>query len=88
MRSEYEYARIELEELIDSLEEGVGSVRLADAARLAIKALRKQEPVNPTARFFPDGSIESVCQNCKEVVEEGEFIYCPGCGQAIDWSEE
>ncbi len=58
------------------------------ALELAIEALRKQDPVKPTVRFYPDGSVESVCQNCKEAVEEGEFIYCPGCGQAIDWSEE
>ena len=49
---------------------------------------KKQYPMKPTARFYPDGSIESTCPNCQEAVEEELFIYCPNCGQAIDWREE
>ncbi len=87
MRSEYEFARIELEELIDRL--GVnwypGSDRLVDAARLAIEALRKQEPM----KLEIDGEFDLLCAGCGSVLDfkghDGD--YCPNCGQKIDWTE-
>lgn len=58
------------------------------ALHIAREVFRRQTPVEPAARFYPDGSVDSICPNCREVVEEGWFIYCPNCGQAIDWGEE
>ena len=55
--------------------------------QIAREAFHKQTPVKPTARFYPDGSVESTCPNCQESVEEELFIYCPNCGQAIDWED-
>lgn len=80
------------EEAIDAIEKNMPTrgtyTKLTEALRLSIATLSKQIPMKPTARFYPDGSVESVCQNCKDVVEEGLFIYCPSCGQKLDWSEE
>ena len=88
MRSEYEYARIELEELIVSLEEGVGSVRLADAARLAIDALRKQDPMKLIHK-----EKNLYCPNCDHWLLWDDAIpnewdnYCGICGQKLDWED-
>ena len=84
MRSEYKYAIIELEELIASVEEDVGSIRLADAARLAVKALRKQEPM----MLEIDGEFNLLCGGCGCIfdVKGSDDDYCPRCGQKLDWS--
>ena len=57
------------------------------ALQIARDVFHKQTPVKPTARFYPDGSVESTCPNCQEVVEEDLFLYCASCGQKIDWEE-
>lgn len=85
MRSEYEYAIIELEELIVSVEEGVGSVRLADAARLAVEALRKQEQVKPQACHV--APMYNGWHYQGQVRTKALVHYCPNCGQKLDWKE-
>ena len=57
------------------------------ALQIARDVFHKQVPVEPTARFYPDGSVESTCPNCREVVEEESPNYCPSCGQKIDWED-
>jgi len=71
-----------------------------DAKQIAIKALEKQIPKKPEIvktepidnDYRNGGQIEiEVCQ-CRFMI--GQFrkykwaIYCPRCGQAIDWSED
>ena len=58
-----------------------------EVLKMAIEALRKQEPVKPTYdhRYGELGC--SFCGNLVSGWEEGPN-YCPNCGQKIDWSEE
>ena len=68
---------------------------------LGVKALEKQIPKKPDTKITNRGiditgeyNIDSdyICPICKCVVgdcEEEEHFYdfCPGCGQALDWSD-
>ena len=52
------------------------------ALKMAIGALRKQEPMN---------LVNDHCQYCGEDARnwtgDEPFNYCPNCGQKIDWEE-
>ncbi len=64
------------------------------ALRLAIQALEKQEPKEPTLEgdgYDDLGNIiydTWICPNCESYyeVDYENYKYCPLCGQAIDWS--
>lgn len=66
------------------------------AIDIAIKALEKQLPKKPN--IFGDGCDDDgkiiydmwQCPCCAEDYEldYDDYIYCPKCGQKLDWSEE
>lgn len=67
-----------------------------DLARETLRqAAKKQEFLNPKCQQEQDGN-NWYCPVCGHyLVDEEEFkleclrpVYCEGCGQAIDWSEE
>ena len=67
-----------------------------EACEMAISALYKQEPMRPRKNticypHMPDVTVV-LCPTCnrrlrtKRTTAKGD-IYCPDCGQHIDWSE-
>jgi rubrerythrin len=68
---------IELRLDLDVIEDG------ADAINMGIQALEKQEPKKPIRSIDEYGRVYE-CPVCGEHYLE---VYCPTCGQAIDWSE-
>lgn len=65
------------------------------ALKMAISALKKQEPMKPYLEGdgYSDGELVYdtwICQNCGEhyEVDYDDYEYCPKCGQHIDWSQE
>ena len=67
-----------------------------EAGEMAIDALRKQQPKEPTYEgdgYDPDGNFiwdEWLCPKCgsRYEVDYDEYNYCPNCGQAIDWGQD
>lgn len=67
----------------------------APALEMAIKALEKQIPKNPTYEgdgYAPDGAFiwgELICPCCgrRYEVDYDDYDYCPDCGQKLDWSD-
>lgn len=61
----------------------------AEALAIAIKAMKKQDPMKPVKEIF--GNYD--CPVCNAYVEFSgnqsyyKHGYCPNCGQAIDWNE-
>lgn len=83
--NKYRYAIIEMEELIDEIVDGVGSVRLKEAAELAIQSIKRQEPMKPDRL---DGFR---CRNCSgKLARQTDLVgqkHCHHCGQKIDWED-
>lgn len=52
-------------------------------AKLAVEALEKQIPKQPTT--FGRDLFD--CAFCGRVLKKYSHNYCPKCGQALDWSE-
>lgn len=85
------------EEAIEDLTALRGSYRedfngeTIEALNMAIEALEKQIPKKPIAvdwsEEFEGALIEDRCALCSTYLHYID-IYCPNCGQAIDWSEE
>ena len=74
------------------LEHGVRKVS-ATGEQVIIEALGKQIPKKPKIEIH-ENRVKSeqevpCCPSCSQNLEEliGN-LYCPNCGQAIDWSEE
>ena len=69
---------------------------LNNAYDVAIRALEKQIPKNPTYEgdgYAPDGMFiwgEWICPCCgrRYEVDYDDYDYCPDCGQKLDWSEK
>lgn len=76
----YTEAIIELEELIDGIIDGCGSVRLREAAELAIDLIKKREPMKP---YFEHGYF---CSGCNSEIVPGTD-YCWNCGQKLNWED-
>ena len=60
--------------------------------KYAAEAIEKQIPKKPNVSAYnEDGSLLIYeCPSCAssyDVDYDGQFDYCPKCGQAIDWSE-
>lgn len=60
-----------------------------EAYAMAIKALEKQIPKKPNKNFE---KFSGVWCSCGKYFGKGYFvdkpIYCPNCGQKLDWSDE
>ena len=66
---------------------GVFPIEYAEALKLAIEALRKQESVKPKV----DGEF-GLCKTCgyvfdSELISEFCVKHCPNCGQKLDWGD-
>ena len=76
------------QEAIRILKTGTISVQEKLRARdIAISALEKQAPRKPV-EVAGAMDIEYVCTCCNAEIDELAGNFCPGCGQAIDWSGE
>ena len=73
-------------------------VDFVDEIDMAIEALEKQIPKKPTKlthKILIDAGWIYACPNCEAACGENKYhpevtddeMYCPSCGQAIDWSE-
>lgn len=60
-----------------------------EAIQIAIQALEKQLPKKPHKNFE---KFSGVWCSCGKYFGKGYFvdkpIYCPNCGQKLDWSDE
>ena len=60
-----------------------------EAIQIAIQALEKQIPKKPHKNFE---KFSGVWCSCGKYLGKGYFvdkpIYCPDCGQKLDWSDE
>ena len=64
--------------------------RIAEAERMILEALEKQIPKKPINPIDEDGYGFRVfwnCPNCNIQSTNEDVLYCPICGQRIDWSE-
>ena len=68
-----------------------------EACKMGIQALEKQMPKKVIWENAKNGRIYAFCwaccPNCGNEVfdieaENGNFKFCPDCGQALDWSDE
>ena len=52
------------------------------------KALKRNEPMIPRTKTYTNGFFKlRACSVCDTTIEK-EFVYCPCCGQKLDWSDE
>lgn len=67
----------------------IGTDRIGEAVRMAIKALDKQIPKKPIEVITSDNKFErDVCGNCEHIYGVYQYYdFCPYCGNRIDWSE-
>lgn len=63
---------------------------------MAINALKKQQPMKPDEHREPikkhmeEGKMAPFCPVCgNDLLDEANdcYVYCPECGQRIDWGE-
>ena len=47
------------------------------------KLIEKETPLEPI-----NTSTEIWCRNCKEILDNNVWEYCPYCGQKIDWGND
>jgi len=75
-------------EAIDYLLDPIGKREMHDdAVRLAVDALKKQEPVKIYKKWDGYyGKNNPCCGVCHGYIKEYDR-YCSRCGQAIDWSK-
>ena len=64
-----------------------------DAIGYAIQALERQIPKKVNLRHIRkyDGFDDGECPNCGMSVSrecDGNDVFCPDCGQKLDWSDE
>ena len=64
-----------------------------EALTMAINALEKQIPKKVQLRHIRkyDGYDDGECPNCGMSVSrecDGNDVFCPDCGQKLDWSDE
>lgn len=68
-----------------------------DLCKAAVEALEKQIPKKPyrhpetQPKHFLNGVDGYYCPVCdRDVLDQDNdcFMFCPDCGQALDWSEE
>lgn len=54
------------------------------------EAVEKQKPKKPLGGADINGNEYMICRECSTIVEDGEWraMYCPDCGQAIQWGED
>lgn len=73
-------------EAISVLNRIVTSGNRLKAISMGVRALKKEEPVNPTFQLkLPDNGLKIAnCGVCHKTVLEIES-YCPSCGQRIKW---
>lgn len=53
------------------------------------EAVEKQKAKKPLGGADINGNEYMICRECSAIVEDGEWraMYCPDCGQAIQWDE-
>ena len=83
-------AIIELQQNIDM---PFGNNVSDEASEMAINALEKQIPKKVNLRHIRkyDGYDDGECPNCGMSVSrecDGNDVFCPDCGQKLDWSDE
>lgn len=70
------------------------AVHITEALKLAIKALKKQIPIEHHHTKLVEGYFmvrESICPSCLGVIittEKERPKHCTWCGQKIDWSDK
>lgn len=51
------------------------------------QALKRNEPMKVKIETYTNGFfIKHTCSVCGATIQKG-FVYCPDCGQCLDWSE-
>lgn len=82
-------------EIIKSNYPTSGYYMLCEALDTAIEVLEKQLPKKPNFEgdgYAPDGTFVYdiwICPSCGGYyeVDYDDYVYCPKCGQKLDWSE-
>ena len=54
------------------------------------ESVKKQKAKKPLGGADINGNEYMICRECSAIVEDGEWraMYCPDCGQAIQWDED
>ena len=81
---------MKIEEAIKDIKENIQPSVGGKSLEMAIEALEKQIPMKPNKYEDIEGITDFYCDKCSRVVGEKsyKFLYCPKCGQAIDWKVE
>ena len=94
---------MEIKEAIEIIESYARAYRVLDCPKnveafdKAIAALAKQFPMKPDEQLEPikkhmeEGKTAPFCPVCgKDLLDEKNdcYMYCPECGQKIDWTDE
>lgn len=85
---------MEPQKAIEELTKLMGTANCKNALKAGIEALKKQIPkVNaPYAGQEYDENQPVMhdiwCAECNSLIEDTTWIYCPYCGQKIDWTKD
>lgn len=84
----YEEAILRLKKCGNTCDDCITCKEHDDAIILAIEALGKQTPKKAINPIDEDGfAIFWNCPNCDIRSTDEDVLYCPNCGQRIDWSD-
>ena len=98
MTPEEAIRRIENHIEVHSRKEPHFAIRIIEALKMAISALKKQIPKKPTPHivdgekikigngYWCKGTTIYRCPNCEDFISR-MYKYCHKCGQALDWSD-
>ena len=59
-----------------------------EAMEVLCKAAKKQIAVKPKLYYDAAGNLIGRCGNCSNLLPLYGEMFCPACGQAIDWSSD
>ena len=81
---------MKIEEAIKDIKENIQPSVGGKSLEMAIEALEKQIPKKPIKTQDIEGITYFYCCKCSRVVggKSYKFLYCPKCGQKLDWSVE
>ena len=65
-----------------------GRFPIRSALDTIYQALKRNEPMKPRTKTYTNGFFKlRACSVCDTTIEK-EFVYCPCCGQKLDWSDD
>lgn len=83
------YRELKRLDILDAFINPDGQIKLISGDSIT-SAIEKQKAKRPDIHEYMFGGKSAECPQCHTALMNNatfEFHYCPGCGQAIDWSD-